>query len=243
MWVAKDGIIAAMRRLLVVEDDLRIAQLLSRFLTSQNFQVDVVSDGREAVDCILQNPPALVVLDMRLPGIDGIDVCQAVRPHFKEPILMLTANDDDLTEVAALNAGIDDYLAKPVRPHVLLARINALFRRTGAIVPGLTAHADVCVQDLVLKRDARTASKSGRLLPVSDSEFQLLLILCQSAGVVVTRDQLLNSLRGVEAHGPDRSIDMRISKLRKRLGDTRAPYRYIRTVRNMGYLLLKDSPS
>jgi len=232
-----------MRRLLVVEDDLRIAQLLSRFLTSENFAVDVVSDGREAVDCILDNPPALVVLDMRLPGLDGIDVCQAVRPRFKEPILMLTANDDDLTEVAALNAGIDDYLSKPVRPHVLLARIHALLRRSETSWVISASHTDVRVPDLVLNADARTVTKSGRALPVSDSEFQLLSILTESAGEVVTRDSLLDSLRGVEAHGPDRSIDMRISKLRRRLGDTKSPYRYIRTVRNMGYLLLTDSPA
>ena len=116
-----------MQRLLVVEDDLVISQLLERFLTDEDFLVDVVSDGRRAVEAIERDPPALVLLDKRLPGLDGIDVCQAVRPSFKEPILMLTANDDDLTEVAALNAGVDDYLSKPVKPYVLLARIRALF--------------------------------------------------------------------------------------------------------------------
>lgn len=230
-----------MRRLLVVEDDLRIAQLLTRFLTGENFAVDVVADGREAVHSILNHPPSLVVLDMRLPGLDGIDVCLAVRPHFKDPIIMLTANDDDLTEVAALNAGIDDYLSKPVRPHVLLARINALFRRSEAGQNASPIHGDLCVQDLVLNADARTVTRAGEKLSVSDSEFQLLSILCQSAGLVVTRDHLLDSLRGVEAHGMDRSVDMRISKLRKRLGDTDTPYRYIRTVRNVGYVLLSDS--
>jgi DNA-binding response OmpR family regulator len=232
-----------MQRLLVVEDDPRIAQLLTRFLTGENFAVDVVSDGREAVDCILEDPPALVVLDMRLPRLDGIDVCQAVRPRFKAPILMLTANDDDLTEVAALNAGIDDYLSKPVRPHVLLARIRALLRRTEMVPAAPMPHSDVTIQDLVLNADARTVTRSGQALQVSDSEFQLLSILSESAGAVVTRDSLLDLLRGIEAQGPDRSVDMRISKLRKRLGDTKSPYRYIRTVRNMGYLLLTDSPA
>ena len=230
-----------MRRLLVVEDDLVISQLLERFLTDENFLVDVVSNGCEAVECIQRDPPALVLLDMRLPGLDGIDVCRAVRPEFKEPILMLTANDDDLSEVAALNAGIDDYLSKPVRPYVLLARINALFRRS-ELSQAANSHAGFRVQDLVLNSEARTITQSGRGLSLSDSEFQLLTILCESAGSVVSRDSLHNSLRGVEPRALDRSVDMRISKLRRRLGDIKRPYRYIRTIRSKGYVLLTDSP-
>lgn len=221
-----------------MEDDRVISQLLERFLTEENFSVDVVSDGREAVQCIERDQPALVLLDKRLPGLDGIDVCQAVRPKFTKPILMLTANDDDLTEVAALNAGIDDYLSKPVRPYVLLARIRALLRRS-EVVKDVSSQ----VQDLILNIEARSITQAGKRLSLSDSEFQLLAILCESVGSVVSRDSLHDALRGVEAKALDRSVDMRISKLRKRLGDIRRPYRYIRTIRNTGYILLRDSPT
>lgn len=233
---------ASMQRLLVVEDDRVISQLLERFLTEENFSVDVVSDGREAVQCIERDQPALVLLDKRLPGLDGIDVCQAVRPKFTKPILMLTANDDDLTEVAALNAGIDDYLSKPVRPYVLLARIRALLRRS-EVVKDVSSQVGFQVQDLILNIEARSITQAGKRLSLSDSEFQLLAILCESVGSVVSRDSLHDALRGVEAKALDRSVDMRISKLRKRLGDIRRPYRYIRTIRNAGYILLRDSPT
>jgi DNA-binding response OmpR family regulator len=164
-------------------------------------------------------------------------VCHAVRPNFKQPILMLTANDDDLSEVAALNAGIDDYLSKPVRPYVLLARIRALFRRVeGAEEAG--ARTQFRVQDLELDTEARTLTQAGQLLSLTESEFQLLALLCEGAGSVVSRDSLHDSLRGAEAKALDRSVDMRISKLRKRLGDITRPYRYIRTIRSAGYILL-----
>ena len=119
-----------MSRVLIVEDDSRIVELLSELLKGEDFAVSSVGDGREAVDAIVADPPDLVLLDMMLPSMDGIEVCRRVRPTFTRPILMLTARDDDAVEVGALDSGVDDYLAKPVRPKVLVARIHALLTPT-----------------------------------------------------------------------------------------------------------------
>jgi DNA-binding response OmpR family regulator len=230
-----------MDRILIVEDDLRIAELLRRFLEGEQFSVDVVADGNDAIRVILRSQPDLVVLDMMLPGIDGLGVCRQVRPGYSGPILMLTAKDDDLTEVAALNIGIDDYLSKPARPHVLLARIRALLRRVTQPVEAEEPAAELQIQDLTLVRGSRTVLKHGEDLRLSESDFELLWFMASRAGEVVSRDALLSCLRGVEFDGVDRSVDMRISKLRRCLGDSQSPYHYIRTVRGKGYLFLEGS--
>jgi DNA-binding response OmpR family regulator len=232
-----------MDRILIVEDDLRIAELLRRFFEGEQFSVDVVADGHDAIRTILRGQPDLVVLDMMLPGIDGLEVCRQVRPEYIGPILMLTAKDDDLTEVAALNSGIDDYLSKPARPHVLLARVRALLRRVAQPAEVAEPVAEIQIQDLVLVHGSRIVLKGGEDLRLSESDFELLWFMASRAGDVVSRDALLSCLRGVEFDGVDRSVDMRISKLRRCLGDFRNPYRYIRTVRGKGYLFLEGSAS
>ena len=230
-----------MQNLLIVDDDARISELLVRFLRGQDFDISSASDGTVAIDHILREEPDLVILDLMLPEMSGIEVCKRIRPHYQNPIIMLTAHDNEISEVEALNAGIDDYLAKPVRPHVLLARINALLRRT---VPPSQLNKEsgpLEVQDLNLYPDSRTVMRAGRVVELSDSEFDLLWLLASHAGSVVSRDQLSSGLRGVAFDGLDRSVDMRVSKLRKSLGDGPVPHRYIRTMRSKGYLFLKES--
>jgi DNA-binding response OmpR family regulator len=180
---------------------------------------------------------------MMLPGVDGLSVCRQVRCGYEGPILMLTAKDDDLTEVAALNGGIDDYLAKPARPHVLLARIRALLRRVVQKAESPDLPSELRIQDLHLVRGSRTVFKQEENLNLSESDFELLWFMASRAGSVINRDALLACLRGIEFDGVDRSVDMRISKLRKRLGDDRSPYHYIRTVRGKGYLFLQEPAS
>ena len=220
-------------KLLLVEDDHKIAQLLNRFLTTEGFQVEHCDHGDHAIAHIQQFNPEIIILDMLLPGKDGLEICQQARSFFKKGIIMLTAQNDDLNETMALNMGIDDYLTKPVRPHVLLAHINAVMRRTSPI-----KESNVEIQDLVINKDNRSVKRGEQALPLSDSEFELLWILAQQPGEVVKRDDLFLMLRGKPYDGTDRSIDMRVSTLRKALQKDGGEKEYIKTLRQQGYILI-----
>ena len=224
------------QKILIVEDDERIAKLLVQFLRIEKFDVDWVDNGEDAVLNVKQAPPDLIVLDLMLPKMDGIEVCEAIRPFYHSGILMLTASEGDLTEVTALNAGIDDFLCKPIRTHVLLARINALLRRQA---PPKVSKIDVI--DLHIDHDKRQVIRDGDAIELSDSEFELIWVLACRAGTVIKRDELFYLLRGKEYDGLDRSIDMRVSQLRKKLVNNEQPGReYIKTLRQLGYLFMKD---
>lgn len=225
-----------MTEIFLVEDDLRIAKLVTRFLVSEGFSVKHVDDGAKGVQGIVNNNPDLVILDMMLPSMDGIEVCNAVRGKFNNPILMLTAQDDDLNHVLALNAGIDDYLTKPIKPEILLARINALMRRSSA-----TNNDKVVIQDLQVDHGKRQVTRDGINIELTGADFELLWVLVNKPSTVINRDQIFSRVLDIDFNGSDRSIDMRISKLRKKLGDNSAPYRYIKTIRNRGYIFLKES--
>ncbi|WAS98850.1 response regulator transcription factor [Nannocystis punicea] len=222
-------------QILLVEDDARLAGLVTAFLTTQGFEVRAVADGRAGIAAILAEPPDCVILDMLLPGADGLEVCRAVRGRYRGFILVLTAQDEDIHEVVALDTGADDYLAKPVRPQVLLARLRALLRRGARL-------SDACILagDLAIDGDRRTVHRAGVPVALTDAEFDLLWLLATRAPAVLSRDELVAELRGIEFDGLDRSIDMRVSKLRRKLGDDQAPHRRIRTVRGRGYLFVKD---
>lgn len=225
-----------MTKLLIVEDDLRIAKLVSRFLLAEGFDVEHVVDGGEATAAILNSAPDLVILDMMLPNKDGIEICSEVRREYTNPILMLTAHDDDLNHVLALNSGIDDYLSKPIKPDILLARINALLRRSASI-----CSSSIQIQDLAIDHAKRTVARNGRNIELTDSDFELLWVLAKNAGSILNRDQIFNQVMDVEFNGSDRSIDMRISKLRKKLEDDAQPYQYIKTIRGRGYVFIKEA--
>ncbi|WP_281561573.1 response regulator transcription factor [Thalassomonas sp. RHCl1] len=222
-------------RLLIVEDDKRIAKLMLQFLRSEQFVVDWLQSGEEAVDHIRQTPPDLVILDLMLPKMDGVEVCSAIRPDFDKGILMLTAHEGDIIEVTALNAGVDDFLCKPVRTHVLLARIHALLRRQSK-----PQQSQITVKDLLINHDKRTVSRNGKNIALGEAEFELLWLLACDVGTIIKRDELFHLLRGKEYDGLDRSIDMRISKLRKKLSKDSPGSDYIRTIRQLGYVLVKD---
>lgn len=226
-------------RLLLVEDDAELARMTVSFLIEEGFDVEWVDDGKRAIAVILENCPDLVILDIMLPGADGIEVCHRVKPDYPNPILMLTAKDDDMVEVTSLNRGADGYLTKPVRPHVLLAHVRALLRRTPP--PAQLQSADrIVVQDLVVDQTALRVTQNGTELLFTTAEFQLLLLLASKAGEIVSREAIFHAMRGIEYDGSDRSIDMRISTLRKKMTDERPPYRYIKTVRGKGYLLARS---
>lgn len=223
-------------KILIVEDDQRIAKLLKQFLNSEGFDTDVKHSAEDAVAELPDIQPDLIVLDLMLPGMDGVEFCQQIRPHFSKSILMLTAHEGDMQEVIALNAGVDDFVAKPIRTHVLLARIKALLRRQSA----QQHSSEIEVGDLYLDHAKRKVHRGSKMLELSDSEFELIWYLAQRAGEVVTRDELFKALRGREYDGLDRSIDMRVSKLRKTLAQQCDDSQYIVTLRQRGYIFQRQ---
>jgi two-component system response regulator RstA len=191
------------------------------------------------VERSVREQPDLVVLDVMLPGVDGLTICRTVRDRYGGPILMLTARGDDIDQVLGFELGADDYVAKPAAPRVLLARISALLRRATAQAP---ASQRLSFGDLVVDARTREVHRAGVELPLTTAEFDLLWLLASRAGEVLSRQTILDALRGINYDGLDRSIDVRISKLRQHIGDNpRTPTR-IKTVRGTGYLFAPDKP-
>ncbi|HET8706118.1 MAG TPA: response regulator [Pseudomonadales bacterium] len=233
-------------RILIVEDDERLAALTKEYLDSNGLAVDVVGDGNDAIKRIVEQQPDLVVLDLMLPGSDGLEVCRSVRSQYHNPILMLTARTDDVDQVLGLEMGADDYVAKPVRPRVLLARIRALLRRsdsTESEVAPVTQEAKgerLDFGDLVIDNAAREVWLNGQQVDLTSAEYDLLWLLASSAGKILSRELIFEKLRGIQYDGQDRSIDVRISRIRPKVGDDPMNPRRIKTVRSKGYLFVKD---
>ncbi len=222
--------------ILLVDDDVALTQLVGKYLRENGFDVTTVHDGTEAANAIRNDPPDLVVLDVMLPGADGLSVCREVRSHYQGPILMLTALSDDIDQVAGLELGADDYLAKPVRPRVLLARVRALLRRA-TIDSREVDDRRIDAGPLTIDRSTRQAAVSGAQVDLTSAEFELLWILAQSRGRVVSRDALYEKTMRIPFDGVDRTIDLRVSRLRRKLGDDTQCPTIIKTVRGRGYLL------
>lgn len=220
-------------RLLIVEDDTHIAKLLCQFLNGEGFETTAVASGEAALLQARAAPPDLIVLDLMLPGMDGVETCLALREFYFGSVLMLTAHEGEMQEVIALNAGVDDFIHKPIRPHVLKARIQALLRRHAPAPAALT------IAGFRIERDRRRVFFNDEAVDLSESEFEMLWALASRAGEVVTRDALFQRLRNKDYDGLDRSVDMRVLKLRKKL----AAYtnrELIRTLRQLGYVFVKD---
>ncbi|MEJ6655655.1 MAG: response regulator transcription factor [Pseudomonas sp.] len=229
---------AEKERIVIVEDDTKLAALIGEFLQSQGLQIDVIEDGAKAVDSILARPPALVVLDLMLPGEDGLSICRRLRAAgFARPILMLTARSDDQDHIKGLDLGADDFVNKPVRPQVLLARIRALLRRTEADAPELPP-TRLVFGALIIDNTRREAWLASELIDLTGAEFDLLWLLASNAGRILSREETFVALRGIEYDGQDRSIDVRISRIRPKIGDDPDMPRLIKTVRSKGYLFV-----
>lgn len=230
-----------MSSILLVEDDPKLAAVVREFLTAKGFHVAHEANGLRALQRIVDEKPDLVILDLLLPGLGGLDVCRGARPSFSGPILMLTALGDEVDEVVGLEVGADDYLAKPVRPRLLLARINALLRRSRgrgeSPETGRTTCVASVVGDLTVDSAARSVQLDGKALDLTTAEFELLHYLAKRAGQVVSREDIYRELRGVEWDGLDRTIDIRITRLRRKLGDSGKNPEVIKGVRGEGYLL------
>lgn len=226
-------------RILLVEDDERLADLTAEYLRKNDFEVAIESRGDTADTRILEERPDLVVLDVMLPGKDGFEVCRAVRPHYPGIILMLTARDEDFDQILGLELGADDYIAKPVQPRLLLARIKALLRRAPSVASDPTEQAQLSFGNFRISQATRTAHLGSEQIDLTTAEFDLLWLLAAHAGNILSRDDLLQQLRGIGFDGLDRSIDARISRLRKKLGDDPDNPTRIKTVRGKGYLFSK----
>ena len=232
-------------QVLLVEDDVRLAALIQEYLQNQSINVSIEHRGDLACDRILNESPDLVVLDLMLPGLDGLSVCRTVRPKYDGPILMLTARDEDIDQVVGLEIGADDYVTKPVQPRVLLARIRALLRRfpkrepsPGTVTAVKTEHH---YDTFKISATAREAWLDGAVVDLTTNEFELLWLLASRPGEILSRDIILENLRGIDYDGADRSVDLRISRLRKKLGDNTSHPTRIKTIRGKGYLLVKEA--
>jgi len=238
---ASGGKVEQEARILIVEDDQRLAELTQDYLESNGLAVSIESHGGKAVERVLAERPDLVVLDLMLPGEDGLSICKRLRPDYDGPILMLTARTDDMDQIQGLEMGADDYVCKPVRPRVLLARIRALLRRSepAEAAPAVSGKR-LTFGKLVIDNAMREAWLDEQTIELTSAEFDLLWLLAANAGRILSREEIFNSLRGIEYDGQDRSIDVRISRIRPKIGDDPMHPRLIKTVRSKGYLFVGE---
>jgi len=222
----------------LVEDDLRLSELVRSYLQMNGFRVSVETRGDLVLERVRSESPDLVILDLGLPGKDGFSVCRELRAAFNIPILILTARDDDIDHVLGLELGGDDYVIKPVEPRVLVARIHTLLRRSRT--PSTAENNALRFGALSINTAARSIRLNGQPVALSSNEFDLLLFLASRAGELQSRESLYQQLYKREYNGLDRTLDVRISHLRKKLGDTGSPEK-IKTVWGHGYLFVPDA--
>ena len=225
---------------LLIDDDVRLGALLREYLGQHEIEVTVVTDGEQGLAALRRGHFDAVLLDLMLPGLDGLEVCRRIRAHPEHrglPILMLTAKGDDVDKIVGLELGADDYLAKPFNPRELLARIRAVLRR-GAAAP--TERRRFRTGGLEIDYDALTVTVDSKPVLLTHYEFELLATMARAAGRVLSREQLMDALKGEEYETFDRSIDVHISKLRSKLEPSPREPRYIKTVRGVGYCLSRQ---
>ena len=236
-----------MERILVIDDDMELCELLNDYLRPEGFEVEAVHNGSQAVERILSEEHALAVLDVMLPGVNGFEVLRRIREGGSRiPVLMLTARGDDVDRIVGLEMGADDYLPKPFNPRELVARIRAINRRAGRVSGQSDLRADsradagrplrITVGDVELDAGARTVLRAGKAVELTAVEFSLLEELLQNAGRLVHREELSNRVLGHAVSPYDRSIDVHISNLRKKLGPGQGGSLRIKTVRGTGYV-------
>ncbi len=225
--------------ILLVEDDRRLAQLVKEFLESNELQIFIEENGNRVLRQVQNINPSLIILDLTLPGKDGLSLCKELRPDYTGPILMLTARDSDVDQVLGLEYGADDYVIKPVDPRVLLARIRALLRRF--YQQDIREQEIITFGQLSIQPSSRSLSLGGEDITLSSHEYDLILALAAQAGKILSREYLFNHIYNREYDGLDRTIDVRISQLRKKLNDnTESPTR-IKTIWGKGYLFVADA--
>lgn len=223
-------------RILLVEDDAELAAMVAEFLMPYGYEVAVEGRGDDAVARILEQNPDAVILDINLPGLDGLSVCRRVRPDYHGTILILTARGDEIDEVVSLELGADDYMAKPVRPRALLARLQVHLRRSSDHESNVPS-GPIETGSLRIDPSRLAVELDGAPLQLTTAEFDLLLFLAENVGQSLSRNDIYQRIHGVKYDGLDRSIDLRVSRLRKKIGDDPTNPQRIKSVRGVGYML------
>jgi len=235
---------AIKHRILVVDDDLRLRDLLKRYLSEQGFSVDTAPDAAALDRNMARNRYDLLVLDVMLPGEDGFAICRRLRGNNERiPIIMLTAKGEDVDRIVGLEMGADDYLPKPFNPRELVARIHAVLRRQAPLpLPGAPADDDLVFEfgPFRLNLGTRELTRDDKPLPLTTGEFSLLKVLVSHQRTPLSRDKLMELGRGRELESFDRSIDVQISRLRKLFGEDSSNPRYIQTIWGFGYVFVPD---
>lgn len=226
--------------LLIVDDDADIRQLLGDYLRENGYRVTAAADGKGMRTALAAGMPDLIVLDVMLPGEDGISLCRAVRAKSEVPIIMLTARGDDTDRIVGLEVGADDYVPKPFNPRELLARVKSVLRRANSLPPNLRREEARWFKFAGWSLDTMTrnlTAPDGLVVPLSSTEFKLLRVLLDHPGRVLTRDQLIELMLSRDAGPFDRALDVQVSRLRQRLRDDAKDPAVIKTVRGQGYVL------
>lgn len=219
--------------ILIIDDEEDIRELLSYNIQKEGFTVYTAENGEIGISLMKLHHPDLILLDVMMPGMDGIEVCDQIRnsPGFEKTLIcFLTARNEDYSQIAGLDAGADDYVAKPVRPKVLISRIKALLRRKGML-----EKENLSEKDLIINRDKYIVEKSGEPIHLPRKEFELLALLASRPGQVFERDVILEKVWGSEIVVGDRTIDVHIRKLREKIGDN-----YIKTIKGIGYKFIEN---
>ena len=216
-------------KILVVDDESRMRKLVKDFLTKKNFQVLEAGNGEEAMDIFYEEKDiALIILDVMMPKMDGWEVCREIRKNSKVPIIMLTARSDERDELLGFDLGVDEYISKPFSPKILVARVEAILRRTGQNNPEDVISAG----GIVIDKAAHLATVDGKTMELSFNEFELLTYFLENQGIALSREKILNSVWNYDYFGDARTIDTHVKKLRSKMGDKGE---YIKTVWGMGY--------
>lgn len=233
-----------MDRLLLIDDDLELSELLTEFLSAEGFAIEIATDGETGAKKATENTFALIVLDVMLPGLNGFEVLRRIRAAKRTPVLMLTARGDDVDRIVGLELGADDYLPKPFNPRELVARIRAILRRANpepmpAAQPAKPER--LTIADIALDFGTRTVRRNGELVDLTSVEFDLLALFLREAGRVISREDLAQKVLGREFSPFDRSIDMHVSNLRRKLGHELNGIERIKAVRGAGYIYASPS--
>ena len=226
-----------MRTLLVIDDDQRLRELVAEYLGGRGYAVETAADGDLGLERLRAGSIDLVVLDVMLPGKDGFEVCREIRRTSKVPVIMLTARGDEMDRIVGLEIGADDYLAKPFNPRELLARVQAVLRRSESTQ---SPDAPISAGPITVFPDRRTAEIAGRVLDLTTTEFEILRTLVANAGRVIPRERLMEMARGSDFAAFERAIDVHVSHIRKKLGDDPKSPIYLKTVRGIGYTVPRE---
>lgn len=215
-------------KILVVDDEQRMRKLVKDFLTKKNYEVLEAGDGEEAVEIFFENKDiALLILDVMMPKMDGWEVCREIRQYSEVPIIMLTAKGEEKDELLGFNLGVDEYISKPFSPKILVARVEAILRRSNALGDG-----EIEIAGITIDQAAHEVRIDGKIIELSFKEFELLTYFVNNKGVALSRERILNNVWNYDYFGDARTIDTHVKKLRSKLGEKGS---YIKTIWGMGY--------